>query len=43
MSDIIPLETIERRIFLVRRQKVMLSTDLAELYGVDAKGIGAGC
>jgi ORF6N domain len=30
----IPAERIERRILLVRGQKVMLSTDLAELYGV---------
>lgn len=25
---------IERRIYLIRRQKVMLDSDLAELYGV---------
>ena len=30
----IPAERIERQILLVRGQKVMLSTDLAELYGV---------
>src|SRR3989338_3988128 len=30
-------ETIEQRIFLLRGQKVMLSTDLAELYGVEPK------
>jgi ORF6N domain len=30
----IPSERIERRILLIRGQKVMLSTDLAELYGV---------
>jgi phage regulator Rha-like protein len=28
---------IERRIFLIRKQKVMLDTDLAELYGVTTK------
>jgi len=33
----IPPERIERRILLIRGQKVMLSTDLAELYGVAAK------
>lgn len=33
----ITVETIERRIFLVRGQKVMLDTDLAELYGVPTR------
>jgi len=28
---------IERRIYLIRKQKVMLDTDLAELYGVTTK------
>ena len=36
-SSGIPPERIERRILLVRGQKVMLSTDLAELYGVVPK------
>ena len=31
----IPLEVIERRIYLLRGQKVMLDSDLAELYGVE--------
>ena len=30
----VPVEMIERRIFLIRRQKVMLDSDLAELYQV---------
>ena len=30
----VPLEKIERAIHLVRRQKVILAADLAELYGV---------
>lgn len=30
-------ELIERRIFLIRAQKVMLSTDLADLYGVQPR------
>jgi hypothetical protein len=30
----IPVERIESRIFLIRGEKVMLDTDLAELYGV---------
>jgi hypothetical protein len=37
MSDIIPLETIERRILLIRGQKVMLDRDLAQLYGVETR------
>ena len=36
-SSGIPPERIERRILLIRGQKVMLSTDLAELYGVAPK------
>ena len=39
MEIIVPLETIERKIFLIRGQKVMLSTDLAELYGVQPKAL----
>jgi len=31
----ISAEFIERRIYLIRKQKVMLDTDLAELYGVE--------
>ncbi|MBI5298708.1 MAG: ORF6N domain-containing protein [Deltaproteobacteria bacterium] len=34
---ILPMEHIEKRIFLLRGRKVMLSTDLAELYGVEPK------
>jgi ORF6N domain-containing protein len=33
----IPSEQIERRILLIRGQKVMLDSDLAELYGVSTK------
>lgn len=36
-SSAIPPERIERRILLIRGQKVMLSTDLAELYEVAPK------
>ena len=32
--DLIPVERIERQIYLVRGLKVMLDSDLAELYGV---------
>ena len=35
-NQIIPSETIERQILLIRGQKVMLDRDLAELYGVKA-------
>ena len=35
----IPMERIERRILLVRGQKVMLDADLAELYGVKTKAL----
>jgi ORF6N domain-containing protein len=37
MKELIPSERIERRIFLLRGQKVMLSMDLAELYGVEPR------
>jgi ORF6N domain len=33
----IPVELIERRIYLIRGQKVMLDTDLAELYQVETR------
>lgn len=35
----IPAERIDRRILLVRGQKVMLDADLAELYGVETKAL----
>ncbi|MDP3732225.1 MAG: ORF6N domain-containing protein [Candidatus Omnitrophota bacterium] len=34
MSNLIPQEVIERKIYLIRGHKVMLSMDLAKLYGV---------
>ena len=34
MSDIVPMERIEKRILMLRGQKIMLDRDLAELYGV---------
>lgn len=37
MKPIITAGTIERKIYLVRGQKVMLDSDLAELYGVEVK------
>jgi hypothetical protein len=37
MPELIPLERIEKRIYLIRGHKVMLDRDLAELYGVKTK------
>ena len=37
MKGLIPEETIERKIFLIRGQKVMLDKDLARLYEVQTK------
>jgi len=34
-----PAEVIERRIFLLRAQKVMLDAHLADLYGVKTKAL----
>lgn len=36
-GELIPVEVVEGKILLVRRQKVMLDSDLAELYGVETK------
>jgi hypothetical protein len=33
-KDLIPIEVIENRIFVIRSQKVMIDRGLAELYGV---------
>jgi hypothetical protein len=35
----VPLERIERLIFIIPGQRVMLDTDLAELYGVETKAL----
>lgn len=37
MDSIVPVEVVERKIYLIRGQKVMLDADLAELYGVLTK------
>ncbi len=40
MSDtVIPVERIERAIYLIRGQKVMLDRDLAMLYGVETRAL----
>lgn len=36
-AELVPSETIEKRIFFVRGHKVMIDRDLAELYGVETK------
>jgi len=36
-SNVIPIERIEGKIFLIRKQKVMLDSDIAELYGSETK------
>ncbi len=38
-TSLIPIETIGTRILLIRGQKVMLDTDLADLYGVPVKSL----
>jgi hypothetical protein len=37
MKELITAAQIEDKIFLIRGQKVMLSTDLAQLYGVEPR------
>jgi len=37
MKDLMPVERIENRIFMIRGQKVMMDHHLAELYGVKTK------
>ncbi|MEA3431507.1 MAG: ORF6N domain-containing protein [candidate division WOR-3 bacterium] len=36
---IVPMERIEKRIYLFRGKKVMLSTDIADLYGVEVRAL----
>ncbi len=36
-TDLIPSEKIEKAIYLIRGEKVMLDRDLALLYGVETK------
>jgi len=37
MNEVIPMEIINQKIFLIRREKVMVDMDLAKLYGVETK------
>jgi len=41
-TDLIPPEVIENRIYLIRSHKVMLDSDLAELYGVETRALVQG-
>jgi len=38
-GDLVPVEVIERRIYLIRGQKVMIDSDLAELYQAPTKSL----
>jgi len=35
MNEIVPIEIVNQKIFLIRREKVMFDVDLAKLYGVE--------
>ncbi len=37
MNDIVPVERIASKIYMIRQKKVMLDRGLAELYGVETK------
>jgi hypothetical protein len=39
MLDVVPIEMIEKKIYLIRGQKVMLDRDLAALYGVETRAL----
>ncbi|OHE59588.1 MAG: hypothetical protein A2Z47_04375 [Thermodesulfovibrio sp. RBG_19FT_COMBO_42_12] len=39
MDVTVPIEVIEKKIILIRGQKVMLDADLAEIYGVSTKAL----
>lgn len=37
MKGLVPIEIIERKIYLIRGHKVMIDRDLAEMYGVETR------
>jgi hypothetical protein len=39
MPDIMPMERITGKIYLIRKTKVMIDRDLAKLYGVETRVI----
>ena len=42
LTSIVPIEILEKKILLIRGQKVMLDADLAELYGVETRTLNQG-
>jgi hypothetical protein len=42
MQDFVPMERIADKIYLIRKTKVMMDRDLAELYGVKTKALKQG-
>jgi len=41
-AELVPPEVIEKRIYVIRGNKVMLDSDLAELYGVETRSLVQG-
>ncbi len=39
MATLLPIKNIERKIYFIRHQKVMLSSDLADLYQVEPRAL----
>ena len=39
MDQLIPMEVIERKIFIIRGKRIMLDSDLADLYGVETRSL----
>lgn len=39
MTELVPIERIESKIYLIRGVKVMMDRDLAELYGVETRAL----
>ena len=39
MNELVPISTIENRIYTIRGVQVMIDRDIAELYGVETKRI----
>lgn len=38
-ADLIPIENISSKIYFIRNEKVLIDSDLAELYGVETKAL----
>lgn len=38
-TDLIPIENISSKIYFIRNEKVLIDSDLAELYGVETKAL----